>query len=183
MFSLVTLGAASVEPTDPAQLLALEDRSAPVEMVGRSSPLVSASGKYELVNHDRSGPAPNHKVILKTAAGHRVLLSRSYYRGLEASWAPASDVLVINDFAGSNYTECIVDTIQPGKIAEENLVEELMHVQPQLQLERYIHVHVQAVKWLGPDSFLVRVRAWASPTIKGWFDKDYTYDLRHGFEL
>jgi hypothetical protein len=150
-----------------------------------SHPVMSPSGNYEVVNinlEDVPQGADPHKLILKTRNDGRVVWSHPYLRSIDLSWSTVGDVLAINDYAFSNYTECILITAKGRTVTQRNLAKKFLATHKSLKLDQYIHVHIQALRWLTPYQLRIEVRAWASPTIPGWIDKQYTFDMRSGFD-
>ena len=52
-----------------------------------------------------------HKLLLKTKDDGHLVWSHPYGRHVDISWSSAGNVLVINDYAYSNYTECLMLTV------------------------------------------------------------------------
>lgn len=150
-----------------------------------SHPIVSPSGEYELVNLNFDNVPQGsdaHKLLLKTKDDGHIIWSHPYGRSVDISWSSAGNVLVINDYAYSNYTECLMLTVRGRSVTERNLATEFIEMHRSLKLDQYIHVHIQVLKWLTPYKLLIGVLAYASPTRAGWIDKQYTFDIRSGFE-
>jgi uncharacterized protein YbaA (DUF1428 family) len=167
----------------PASVLAANNGF--TQMRPRAAPLVSPSGAYELVEIDFDNVpegSPTHKLILKTMGDGHLVWTHPYRRHVDASWSNAGDVLVINDYVGSNYAECILLTLDGYTVKQRNLMPELLKTHPELHLTDYIHVYAVASKWLTDHTLLVNVEAWASLTRPGFLNKQFKFDIRDGFE-
>lgn len=150
-----------------------------------SHPVISPSDKYEIVNLNFENVPQGsdaHKLLLKTKDDGQIIWSHPYGRHVDVSWSTVGDVLVVNDYAGSNYTECLMLTIRGRAVMERNLRQEFIETHRSLKLDQYIHVHIQALKWLTPYKLRIEVLAYASLTIPGHIDEQYTFDMRKGFD-
>jgi hypothetical protein len=148
---------------------------------GPFSEVSSLDGRFVLANVDSDEP-PYHVLYLreKAKSGQEKLLE--YGRHASALWAPDGRGLVINDYGGSDYSNCLVFAVASAR----KHVDIRAELRKQLAGERLIfrnhHVYIEGVAWLGADKVKVKVSGYGDIDPKG-FTLFYEYSLDGSFRL
>jgi len=154
----------------PAKLISFPEHSRAVSPDGR----YSITGVY-------SESEPYHTVFLDD----RQLKTRrelfSYSRSIELLWNPDGKSFVLNDYAGSDYSECkiiFVDEKAESIDVWDKIVKGIAPREQRSLLENH-HVYIAAREWVSRDA--VKVKVWGYGEVnRSGFIRFYTYDKKLG---
>ena len=171
---LVLVGLISSAPTE-AQLLTAKLISFPEHSQARSP-----DGRY-LIAGVESDSEPYHAVFLddRRLKTRRKLFN--YERHIELLWNPDSKYFVLNDYAGSDYSECkiiSVDEKVPSIDVWNEIVRGSTSKEKRSLLENH-HVYIAAREWIGSDTLKVKVWGYGEVNPSG-FTRFYFYDKKLG---
>lgn len=144
------------------------------------SQAVSPSGRYLITAVD-SDSEPHHTIFLndRRLKTRRVLFS--YGRGIEILWNPDSKSFVLNDYAGSDYSECRI--ISVDEKAEsinvwDKIVKDATAKEKRSLIENH-HVYIAAKEWIGSKTLKVKVWGYGEVDRDG-FTRYYLYEMGRG---
>ena len=86
-----------------------------VTFPGSMEIMSSPNKRYILHNVDPDKDSDRHKLILIDNVRKTKFEILSYDRSIDVLWAPDSNGLIINDFGGSDYADCIVFKLNKPK--------------------------------------------------------------------
>jgi len=139
---------------------------------GGESTAPSPTGRLVIRNVD-SDAEPHHTLYLKQANGseHRLL---SYGRHVSVLWAPNERTVVVNDFAGSDYSVCRVYLVESGRAVDVSQAIRTRYGDDTV-FENH-HVYFEAVAWRGAETLKVKVWGYGDQHPNG-FTRFFTYGL------
>lgn len=139
----------------------------PIPLPGSTSQIKSPNGYLVLVNID-SDSEPFHSLVLKNLRTGMEKTLQTYSRHITVSWSPGGDSLFVNDFGGSDYSNCLVYTFD-GSFTPLDVTEEMRRLRPQdSHLWGNHHIYIQASKWLNDTELLIRVHGYGDIDPKGY---------------
>jgi hypothetical protein len=119
----------------------------PSERAFRSS-VTSPDGRYRVSNVFCSDQTHGRDLVLvlqNVKSGERRTLY-TYNRDASVVWSPDSRWIAINDFAGSDYTNNLLVSVD-RRAPSIDLQERLLHAEPQQSVLKSDHLYVAAVEW------------------------------------
>jgi hypothetical protein len=157
-----------------------QPRTAKLVSFPEHSRALSPDGRYLITGVD-SDSEPYHTVFLED----RRLKTRrklfNYNRGIELLWNPDSTHFVLNDYVGSDYSECKIipvdEKVQPTNVWGE-IVKGIRPKEQRSLLENH-HVYIAAREWIAPDTLRVKVWGYGDLNPSG-FTRFYTYNKKLG---
>ncbi len=143
--------------------------------------VVSPDGRFALINDD-SDSEPHHKLFLedrRTKSRRKIL---EYGRHVDVLWNPKSTSFVVNDYVGSNFSECLLFST----IADEPPVDVGDEVQHRITSSKQLtsirqndHVYFAGQRWL--SSRTLQVKVWGHGDIDpSGFTRFYNYYVPSG---
>jgi len=134
-----------------------------MQFPGESSQIASPNGRYVLVNVDSESEehtlalGDNHELYLRDLRNGKEKKIYAYGRAVEALWSPTGNKLMINDYGGSNYANCIIFFFDIGRTS--------IDVQEQLWKKmRYNksifgnhHVYIVGKKWFSEKRVKIKI--------------------------
>ncbi len=140
---------------------------------GATATITSPSGRLVIRNVD-SDAEPHHTLYLKDGSGaERKLLS--YDRHVSVLWAPNERAVVVNDFAGSDYSVCRLFLVESGREIEVSEAITTKYGGDGTVFANH-HVYFEGVGWQGPETLKVKVWGYGDRDPKG-FSRFFTYRL------
>jgi hypothetical protein len=171
---LVVLSLVRLAPAQ-AQRLATKPISFP-----EHSQAVSPNGRY-LITNVESDSEPHHTVFLND----RRLKTRrklfNYGRGIEILWNRDSKSFVLNDYAGSDYSECRIFSVDE-KVQSINVWDQVLKdatTKERRSLLENHHVYIAAKEWISSKTLKVRVWGYGEVHDDG-FTRYYLYEIGSG---
>jgi hypothetical protein len=159
--------------------LAAHGRGNMLEFPGPATKLESPDGKFIVENVD-SDKEPHHVLLLRTKRTDKVRTLYAYRRQVGVLWSPDGSKVVVNDYAGSDFSTSLVFFVGP-EIPPLDLKEGVLGLlkgSPELRsITDNGHVYFEVARWDGNNA--VRLKVWGYGEIdpKG-FSRKYLYDLR-----
>ncbi len=142
----------------------------------------SPDGHFVLVNVD-SDSEPHHTVFLATRGSKATRKLFAYGRGIEVLWSPNSQLFIVNDYAGSDYSRCRVYSVEAGKepieVWDELLASQGANVRS-LLLGNH-HAYIAAVRWVTAISFDLKAWGYGDKSHSG-FVRHFSYTVGQGFQ-
>ena len=144
------------------------------------SQAVSPDGRY-LITGVYSDSEPYHTVFLddRRLKTRRKLFD--YGRHIELLWNPDSKSFVLNDYAGSDYSECRIisvdEKVQPINVWDR-IVKDATNKEQRSLLENH-HVYIAAKQWISSKTLKVKVWGYGEVDHDG-FTRYYLYEMRGG---
>jgi hypothetical protein len=142
---------------------------------GKDSRNPSPNGLYVLMNLDNAKMVPPHELLVKNTKSGSVTLILSYPRWVSTLWSPNGSALIVNDHAGSDYSDAYV-YILGSSVARISVVQQLKKAfpnDPTLFLND--HVYVDGTRWLDGHVIRVEVHGHGSVDPNGFIEYfDYT---------
>jgi hypothetical protein len=141
---------------------------------------VSPDGRY-LISGVDSDSEPFHTVFLDD---HRLTTRRklfNYGRGIEILWNPDSKSFVLNDYAGSDYSECRIISVDE-KVQSINVWDKIVKkatTKEQRSLLENHHVYIAAKQWISSKTLKVKVWGYGEVDHDG-FTRYYLYETGVG---
>ncbi len=141
---------------------------------------VSPDGRY-LISGVYDDSEPHHPVFLddRRLKTRRKLFD--YERHIEILWNPDSKSFVLNDYAGSDYSECkIISVDEKAESIDvwDKIVKGIAPREQRTLLENH-HVYIAAREWGSRDAIKVKVWGYGEVNRSG-FTRFYTYDKKLG---
>jgi hypothetical protein len=141
---------------------------------------VSPDDRYLIFGVD-SDSEPYHTVFLED----RRLKTRrnlfNYSRWIELLWNSDSKSFVLNDHAGSDYSECkIIPVDEKAKPIDvwDKILKGIAPREQRSLLENH-HVYIEAKEWISRDTLKIKVWGYGEVNRSG-FTRFYTYDKKLG---
>jgi hypothetical protein len=137
---------------------------------------ISPDGRYSITGvHNDS--EPYHTVYLddRRLKTRRKLFE--YGRHIEILWNPDSKSFVLNDYGGSDYSECRIMSVdeKANSIDVWDAITKGITTKEQRNLLENHHVYIAAKEWISPDTLKVKVWGYGEVNRPG-FTRFYTYD-------
>lgn len=153
----------------------------PTGFPGKVSQVASPDGRFVLRNVDYD-QEPYHVLYLGDVRRKTEEKLLAYGRVASALWSPDGRALLVNDYGGSDYSNCLVFLFGDGRTridVQAKLREQLGGDQT---LFRNHHVYIEGVTWLGRSTVEVKVSGYGDVDPKG-FTRFYEYPLGGRFRL
>jgi hypothetical protein len=102
-------------------------------------------------------------------------------RSIEILWNPDSESFVLSDYAGSDYSECKIISVQdrvPSIDVWDRIVKGITLRQQRTLLKNH-HVCIETKEWISPDTPKVKIWRYGDVNPSG-FTRFYTYDKKLG---
>ena len=152
------------------------------EFPGTQAQLRSSDGRYAVENVD-SDKEPHHTLLLKNTETGAVRTLCNYPRNVTVLWSPDGKKLVVNDYAGSDFSKILIfsaDEDSPPQDVGSELLQSLKDSPDRRSLADNHHVYFAVSSWEGNDA--VRLKVWGHGEVdpKG-FSRLYQYTLRGSF--
>jgi hypothetical protein len=163
-------------------LVAFGSSKKPVEFPGPQAKLQSPDGRYVVENVD-SDKEPHHTLRLKSAATGTVRTLCSYQRHVTVLWSPDGKKLVVNDYAGSDFSRVLIfsaDRESPLVNVGAELLQSLRDSPDRRSLADNQHVYFAVSGWEGKESVKLKVWGYGQVDPKG-FSRWYQYTLGGSF--
>jgi hypothetical protein len=154
----------------------------PVEFPGPQAQLKSKDGRYVLENVD-SDKEPHHTLLLKNAESGAVRTLCNYQRHVTVLWSPDGKKLVVNDYAGSDFSKVLIFSTEQDSPPEDvgaQLLHSLQGSPDRKGLTDNHHVYFAASSWEGDESVRLKVWGYGQADPKG-FSHWYQYTLGGSF--
>jgi hypothetical protein len=153
-----------------------------VEFPGPQAQLQSPDRRYVLENLD-SDKEPHHTLRLKNSETGAVRTLCNYPRHVSVLWSPDGKKLVVNDYAGSDFSKTLIfsaDQDSPPQDVGAQLLESLKDSPDRRSLADNHHVYFAVSSWEGNEA--VKVKVWGHGEVdpKG-FSRLYQYTLDGSF--
>jgi len=158
-----------------------------VALPGEVSQIVSPDGRWALVNIDSENNeinkflGDNHALYLMELGSDKMIHIYSYARHVDILWSNGGSMLLINDYAGSNYSFPIVVEMNSG-CSKINVKEKLMEQFPNTySVLRSHHLYIEGTEWLNARHLKVEVHGYGDTAPNGftlWFE----YTIGNGFK-
>lgn len=155
----------------------------PVEFPGPTAQLQSPDGRYVVENLD-SDKDPHHTLRLKNAETGAVRILCNYQRHVTVLWSPDGKKLVVNDYAGSDFSKILVfsaDQDMPPEDVGAELLRSLKDYPDRKSLADNHHVYFAVSSWEGNEAVKLKVRGYGEVDPKG-FARRYQYTLGGSFQ-
>jgi hypothetical protein len=154
----------------------------PVEFPGPQTQLKSPDGRYVVENLD-SDREPHHtlRVINIETGALRVLCN--YQRHVSVLWSPDGKKLVVNDYAGSDFSKVLIfsaDQSSPPADIGAQLLRSLKDPD-RTSIADNDHVYFAVLNWEGNEAVKLKVWGLGEVDPKG-FSRWYRYTLGGSFE-
>jgi hypothetical protein len=146
---------------------------------GKKSELISRDGRWMLQNVDRD-QEPYHSILLKDNTSGKSRKVCDYSRSVRVLWAPDSRHFALNDYAGSNFTETTivsVDETAPTIDVQAAILHSNGGLRESVTLVRSGHDYFGVTRWL--DKHRAVVHHWGHsdvPPLRA-FCECYVYTL------
>lgn len=153
-----------------------------VEFPGPQAQLQSPDRRYVLENLD-SDKEPHHTLRLKNTETGAVRTLCNYPRHVTVLWSPDGKKLVVNDYAGSDFSKILIfsaDQDSPPQDVGAQLLQSLKDSPGRRSLADNHHVYFAVSSWEGNEA--VKVKVWGHGEVdpKG-FSRLYQYTLGGSF--
>ncbi len=142
----------------------------------------SPGGRYELYNVDPKGNEQLHALFLRKGAHKPDIRLYSYLRNVSALWSPTGSNLVVNDYGGSDFSNCLIYVLDKG-LEPIDIESEL---RKKMLTERDIfenhHVYIECGRWLESSRVKVKISGYGEIDRRGftiWLE----YKLGDGLKL
>jgi len=142
----------------------------------------SSDGHFVLMNVD-SDSEPHHTVFLAAQGSKARRKLFTYGRGVEVLWSPNSQLFIVNDYAGSDYSRCRVYPVEAGKApieAWDDLLASQSASVRSLLLDNH-HVYIAAMRWVTAISFDLKAWGYGDNSPSG-FVRHFSYTVGQGFQ-
>ncbi len=154
----------------------------PLRFPGTLSRLASPDSRHVLINADSESVSPSgdsHALYLQNPKTGEHKEIYSYGRYVEVLWSPGGGKLLINDYAGSDYSLPVIFLTDSDKTV--NIAEE---IRKKLGNSRSIsgnhHVYITGTEWLTENSLKIRICGYGDIDPEG-FTYWYEYIIGNGF--
>jgi len=124
---------------------------------GKKSEITSPDGRWVLQDVDRD-QEPNHSIFLKSIATGKTRKVCDYGRGASIVWSPDSRRFAINDYAGSDFTETSilsVDETVPKIDVQDEILRYDRSLRERVTLVGWGHDYFGVVRWLDAQKTVV----------------------------
>lgn len=141
-------------------LLAVASFSQTGRFPGKKSELTSSDGRWVLQDVNRN-QGPKHSIFLKDRTGRKTRKICDYERSVGLVWSPDSRRFAMNDYAGSNYTEVgiySVDESAPKIDLQKEILDQDKRLRERVKLVGFGHDYFGVARWL--DAQRVVVHDW-----------------------
>ena len=136
----------------------------------------SPNGYYVIRNVDQDNVPFAHKLFFRDEHAKEEFLLMEYGRHVETLWSPSGHNLVVNDHAGSDYSEIYVYEFKPN-FRSIKLSEQIREkFESDASIVKNHHVYMDAVEWLSDERLKIRVSGYGDVDPKG-FKHWFTYTL------
>ena len=112
-------------------------------------PVVSPDGEYVVSNVFCSSQGHELAVVLSNRKSQRTRTIYRYDRDASVVWSPDSRWVAINDFAGSDFTNNVLVSIDPS-ISAIDLKKRLLRSEPNQNVLKSDHLYAAAIRWHSP---------------------------------
>ena len=148
----------------------------PNEGIGLPSP----QGQYIVESIDQDD-IPNHRLVLRETTSGEVTELIEYSRYVDVAWSPRGVWLFINDYAGSNLTDCYVLEVVNSKVVRRiDIIEELRSSGYSSSKLGALHLYVAGIRWQSENRLRLEVSGYDEPFPRGFKD-DFEYVIGGGF--
>ena len=144
--------------------------------------LPSPDGRYVLINVD-SDKAPHHVLVIKDSSSGVKRQIHSYGRHVSALWSPDGNMLVVNDYAGSDFSKSLLFSAAADKPTVDlgaALLRSLENSAARRELTGNDHVYFAVKKWKSQTELVLRVWGYGDASPRG-FSQTYVYSLEGSF--
>jgi len=149
-----------------------------VEFPGPQAQLQSPNGRYVVENVD-SDKEPHHMLRLKNSETGAVRTLCNYQRHVTVLWSPDGKKLVVNDYAGSDFSKALIFSLDQDGRAEDvgsELLQSLKDSPDRKSLAENRHVYFAVYGWDGNGA--VKLKVWGHGEIDpSGFSRLYQYTL------
>ena len=148
-----------------------------VRFPGKVNSLSSPDHKYRLINVDsdkQDEEGNNHYLMI---GGSRKIFS--YGRYVEVFWSPNSQLLVVNDYGGSDYSSCVIVSMSESQKKSDIGKQLNDELQGSEDIFKNHHLYIEGVKWFDSNHLKVKVRGYEKRGSKN-ITLLYSYDTRDG---
>jgi hypothetical protein len=173
---LVALSNLTAAPTRPQASI-----TRPIDFPEHSR-AISPDGRYSIIGIE-SDSGPYHTVFLEDRRTNMRRKLFEYGRHIEILWNPDSRSFVLNDYAGSDYSECKIISVDE-KVRPIDVWDKIVKgitINEQRSLLENHHVYIAAREWISPDTLKVRVWGYGNVNHSG-FTRFYIYDKKLGVQ-
>lgn len=139
------------------------------------SNLISPNGKYMVVNVDYDHRVPHHALFIVNESRKQRIYLYSYSRHVDISWALDSAHLYINDYAGSDNSDCLIYGVSNMSIVRIANVLQKYNLESS-QIKHNGHVYIKCSKWISNKRVAVEVSGYGGGNPNG-FNIYYVYEL------
>jgi hypothetical protein len=127
-------------------------------------PKTSASGRFVVANVDleQKSTTRSHALFVTERRTQARKLLLQYPRDVDVAWAPDRDALAVTSRVGSTQTTLALFTVEDGATFRKlDVTEALYAAFPSLrgELNQYLHVHLQLVRWRPGGAVECQLRA------------------------
>jgi len=104
----------------------------------------------------------------------------SFSRHVSVGWGPTGEAFFVTDYAGSDFSRCLVFVLRGASPERRDLSEALRisSLVPPKTLTNH-HVFCEVVRWLNDDELLIRLRGYGEADPRGF--SNYHYSLKGTF--
>ena len=136
----------------------------------------STNGYYVIRNVDQDNVPFTHKLFFRNEHAKEEFLLMEYGRHIETLWSPSGHNLVVNDHAGSDYSEIYVYEFKPN-FRSIKLSEQIREkFESDASIVKNHHVYMDAVEWLSDTQLKIKASGYGEADPKG-FKRWFTYTL------
>ena len=112
-------------------------------------PVASPDGRYVVSNVFCSNQEHELALVLRNRKSGKARTLYRYDRDASVVWSPDSRWVAINDFAGSDFTNNLLVSIDPS-ISPISLKERLLRSEPNQKALKSDHLYIAATEWQSP---------------------------------
>jgi len=158
-----------------------------MQFPGESSQIASPNGRYILVNVDSESEehtlalGGNHALYLRDLRTSKEKKIYAYGRKVEALWSPRGNRLMISDYGGSDYANCLIfffDTERTSIDVQEQLRERMRHNK---SIFGNHHVYIVGTEWFSEKRVKIKIFGHGNIDPHG-FTLWYEYLIGDGFK-
>lgn len=158
-----------------------------IQFPGEISQIASPNGRYVLVNIDSESEeqtlslGDNHALYIRDLKTGKEKKIYTYGRHIKTLWSPRGNRLMISDYGGSDYANCIIfffDTARDPINVQEQLREKMKYNKSIFDNH---HVYIVGTKWFSENRVKIKIFGHGNIDPNG-FTLWYEYLIGDGFK-
>lgn len=149
-----------------------------ISFPGKIDHISSPNNNYILYNADYDNPIDkfenNHSLFLLNTKNNNKQRIFNYGRHIDAQWSPDSNDLLITDYGGSDFADCLIFKVDNEKISITDVMKKGMPSNKEIFSNG--HVYVTCSKWQDATNAIIYANGYGGSNPNG-FESWYKYNL------